>query len=124
MIPIPALALLWTAAILGLHSIPRYQLERVPVAGELILTSGPDKVAHLALFAILGLLWLHRFPRRPLTILAAGIAYGVALEFYQGWLISGRSCSPADALADAAGIALGIAIAIGFRRWRRRPVTR
>ena len=63
------------------------------------------------------------FPFLSLSVLAAGIAYGVALEFYQGWLISGRSASPADVLADAAGVALGIAMAAGFRHRQRRSVT-
>jgi VanZ family protein len=112
-----ALAWIWTAVMLGLHSIPRLQLERIPGAYDLVRSSGPDKVVHVALFAIFGLLWSCCSPRRPLTILAAGVTYGVALELYQGWLIPGRSCSPTDVLANAVGTGLGIVAATGFRRW-------
>jgi VanZ family protein len=111
MISTRALALLWTALVLVAHSIPRSQLERVPGAKELVNTSGPDKIVHIVMFMIFGLLWLRCAPRRPLAILAAGIAYGFALEVYQGWLILGRNYSLADALCDAVGIALGIAVA-------------
>jgi VanZ family protein len=111
MISTRALALLWTVLVLVAHSIPRSQFERVPGAKELVSTSGPDKIVHVVMFMIFGLLWLRCAPRRPLAILAAGIAYGFALEVYQGWLILGRSYSLADALCDAVGIALGIAVA-------------
>jgi hypothetical protein len=114
------LALVWAATTLGLHSIPQDRLERTPGVDVLVRSSGPDKVVHIALFAILGFLWLRAFPHRPLTVLAAGVLYGIALEFYQGWFIPGRSCSPADAFADAAGVALAIA-AVVIYRWRRRP---
>src|SRR3954452_5504214 len=109
------LALLWTALTLILHSIPRYQLEQVPGGGMMVRSSGPDKIAHTALFAVLGLLWSLGFPRRLWTVLAVGVAYGLVLEVYQGWLIPGRTCSEVDALSDAIGMGLGILAAARFR---------
>jgi VanZ family protein len=111
MISTRAQALIWTVLLLVLHSIPRAQLERIPGARDLVNSLGPDKIVHAVMFLILGLLWLRWAPRRPLAVLAAGIAYGFALEAYQGWLIQGRTCSLADALSDALGIALGVALA-------------
>ncbi len=121
-----ALALLWTALVLALHAIPRPQLERVPKAGDLVSTSGPDKIVHVVMFMVLGWLWSRCAPRRPLAVLAAGIAYGFALEVYQGWLVVGRKYSLTDALCDAVGMALGIAVARrldrGGRALRSPPV--
>jgi VanZ family protein len=109
-----ARATFWAVVIFGLHSIPRYQLVRVPGGEMMVQGSGPDKIAHVVLFLILGLLWSHAFPRRALAILAGGIAYGYALELYQGWLVTGRTCSPADTLGDAIGMVLGVALAHRF----------
>jgi VanZ family protein len=102
------LAVLWTSLTFLLHSIPRYQLEQVPGGGMMVESSGPDKIAHAALFAVLGVLWSLGFPRRLGTVLAVGAAYGLVLELYQGWLIPGRTCSGVDALSDAIGLGLGI----------------
>jgi len=110
-----ALALFWAVVTAGLHSIPRYQLLKVPGGDVLVRGSGPDKIVHVVMFLILGLLWSRCFPRRALAVLAGGIAYGSALELYQGWLVAGRTCSPADALADAFGMALGIALVACFQ---------
>jgi len=108
------LALFWTVLLLVLHSIPRDQLERMPGADPLMNVWGYDKFIHIAMFLILGLLWIRRFPQRPLIVLAVGVAYGLALEVYQGWLIQGRSCSPTDALCDAIGLVLATAVATRF----------
>jgi VanZ family protein len=110
-----ALAIIWAVVVFGLHSIPRYQLLQVPGGDMLVRGTGPDKIAHTVLFLILGFLWSRCFPRRALAVVAGGIAYGYALELYQGWLVAGRACSSADALADTFGMVLGVALAKGFR---------
>jgi VanZ family protein len=113
-----SLAFFWAIVTIGLHSIPRYQLLKVPGGDAMVRGTGPDKIAHAVMFLILGVLWSRAFPRRPLAVLAGGVAYGYALEVYQGWLIAGRTASLADALADALGMALGVAVVAGIRRWR------
>jgi hypothetical protein len=122
MIVTRGLALAWTILVLGLHSVPRYRLMQVPGGRALVGGSGPDKVLHVVLFAVLGVLWLRCFPRRPLRVLAAGIVYGMVLELYQGGLISGRTASPADALADTFGMLVGTALAARLfkDRWLSR----
>jgi hypothetical protein len=116
---IRTLAILWTALTLAVHSIPRFQLERIPGGDLIVQSSGADKIAHAVLFSILGLLWSLGFPRRPWTVLAVGVAYGVVLEIYQGWLIPGRTSSQVDALFDALGMMLGTLTVA--RYWPERP---
>jgi len=95
-------------------------LVSIPGAEPLVEASGPDKVVHFALFAILGLLWATWLPHRKRTIVAAGIAYGLALELYQGCFIAGRNCSLDDAVADTVGIILGTALVVGLDRWNQK----
>lgn len=73
---------------------------------------GEDKVAHLALYAVLGaaLAWgRHRSTApapRPWVLLGAGALYGLADEGHQA-LVPGRYVSLGDLAADTAGLALG-----------------
>ncbi len=87
------------------------------------LPSGPDlpnadKLAHVAVFAVLGGLLRRAFGGRQPGLswqaagarsFAAGFAYGVLDELHQ-IPIPGRTCSPWDLLADACGLACGIAV--------------
>jgi len=100
-------AVFWGVVTLGLHSIPRAGLVRLP-GHSLAAVGGADKVAHVGMFAVLAALWCLAFPRRPGRVFLAGVAYGAALEFYQHLLIPGRTGSPADLLADTLGLALGV----------------
>ena len=111
---IPPLA--WAAVILILTSIP------VPRIGA---PASTDKVVHLAVYAVLGVL-LARAPHRPrvgtLVALAAGAALFGALDEFHQRFIPGRSASVDDWVADAVGGALGI-IAYAAARARREPLT-
>jgi VanZ family protein len=103
-------ALLWTAAVTALLLAPL-----PPLFGDLApdeLERFPtDKLAHLVLFVPLGWAWLdvagegRRLSTRGLTLLAALLTWGGALELLQaatGW----RHAEWADLAADAAGLAL------------------
>jgi hypothetical protein len=111
-----AWAWVWTVTVLCLHAIPRQRLLEMPGA-ELARTEGPDKAVHAILFAVWAALWSLALPRRPLTILAAGMAYGAALEVFQQMLIAGRTGSIYDFAADTIGLGLGWAAVALYRRW-------
>ena len=76
------------------------------------------KLAHMAEFGLLWLLW-HRALgyRRPLAAVVLTLAYAAADEFHQSF-VEGRNGTPVDVLIDAAGVA--VALALHGRR-RRQP---
>lgn len=78
-----------------------------------------DKAQHAGAFAVLALLGSSAYPGRFWTVCLGLLAYGGAIELAQsatGW----RYGDWQDGLADAVGIALGSAVALGARRFRRR----
>jgi VanZ family protein len=115
-----AWAWVWTVTVLLLHAIPRRTLLEMP-GGKLTGTEGPDKAVHVILFAVWAALWSLAVPRRPLLILAAGLAYGAGLEVFQQTLIAGRSGSVYDLTADAIGLVIGVT---GIALYRRRSAGR
>jgi hypothetical protein len=84
--------------------------------------AGVDKVVHLALFLALAVTgrWAGMGARFLGLLL---VAYGVVSEVVQAVTPLERSGSPADLLADVAGVALGLALwGLGSRlRGARRP---
>ena len=86
-----------------------------------------DKVVHLGIYAVLGLLLLRALARgRPsgytpragvLAVIAAAL-YGVTDEWHQSF-VPGRTADPMDVVADVAGAALGAAAGVLAARWRR-----
>lgn len=83
------------------------------------LAAGLDKLAHLALYAVLGvaLAWGgSRSSRVPAWLPpAAGVLYGTLDEWHQSF-VPGRDPSGWDVVADAGGIAAGYLLFVGFRR--------
>ncbi|MEM6785003.1 MAG: VanZ family protein [Bacteroidota bacterium] len=103
-------AVAWTLLCLALFSIPGQDLPP-----ELLSF---DKVAHLGLFAILGVLWMRAVPRRVWPwVLIGGIVFGIGTELYQGMLPWEREPDPYDALADGIGMGLGVG---GWLFWEQR----
>ena len=104
-------AIAWTVAIGVACSLPGSTIPDSPVLGV-------DKWVHAGLFLGFGALWSLAAPGRAWAVLAAGLAYAVAIEVWQGALPIGRSPDPYDALADAVGLVAGL----GLAAWaRRRP---
>jgi VanZ family protein len=72
------------------------------------VTEHADKLVHVGLFAILGIVgkhgWLRADQRRRVVVFLLG--FGVFTEALQ-LLVPGRSASMGDWLADAIGVALG-----------------
>lgn len=76
-----------------------------------------DKWVHVGMFALLTFLWCWAVSKRnqrslklktfffEITLLA--IAFGVLMEFVQGYFIPGRSCDITDMIADTVGAAAG-----------------
>lgn len=106
-----AAAVGWTILILILVTIPDPDLPDADLPQL-------DKIAHFALFAGFGWLWMRSLPikldRRFKLILFAGLAYAVLTELYQGILPYGRQPDVLDAAANLAGLLSGA----GFSRYR------
>ena len=109
--------LLWAAAVLTISSIPSSELPSI---------DDGDKLAHVAMYAVLGWLTI-RAAWRPeaswwtvgLVILALS-AFGAFDEWHQRF-IPGRSPDVGDWVADTAGVALGsvLAAVLLIRRWEQ-----
>ena len=84
----------------------------------------PDKVAHMGLYAVLGVTlawgrWVGERPPAPLWLILSGLAYGLLDEWHQSF-VPGRDPSPGDVLADGAGVILGFVILHLFLVTRHR----
>ena len=102
------LALLWTLAAAVALGLPGQSLPEAPVLAF-------DKVVHLVLFAVFGILWLRAYPRSGWVVLTAGLVFGLSAEIYQHLMPINRTFSLADFAADGLGLALGL----GFGTWFR-----
>jgi VanZ family protein len=108
----------WAAIILILTSITGADLPRLPFADA-------DKVAHGALYGVLGLLSL-RASWRPgrvgwsLVVVLASVALMSALDEWHQQFISGRSVELLDWLADCLGATVGAVAASAMARREER----
>lgn len=107
-----ALAIAWTIGILVLCMIPGRDVPQVNIVGI-------DKVAHVILFAVFGILWLRTSAnptaRTAVSVVAFGIFFGIAIEIIQHLQNMGRMFDPFDAVADAVGVAVSVAIVMYIR---------
>ena len=92
--------LLWAGVVFALSSIP--SLDTGLGAWDLVLR----KLAHLAEYAILGVL-VYRAVRREPAAIALASAYAATDELHQAF-VSGRHGSPLDWLIDTGGVAAGV----------------
>ena len=107
-------AALWAGFVLWIGGIPN--LHAPPSTLPL------DKVAHVAIYGVLGALiawgWLRAGPRAALPVaLACALLVGAADELHQR-RVPGRAADPLDWAADALGILVASAVIIGVRRGR------
>lgn len=93
-------AWLWTFTILIACSLPGKSIPAAPMMGF-------DKIVHIGLFWVWIILWLLATRGKVLFYILLGMAYGLALEFYQQLLPFDRSFDWWDAVADAVGVLLG-----------------
>ena len=82
------------------------------------ISSGTDKLDHLAAFAALAVAAVLG-GGRPWWAFFGLLAYGVLIELLQSQ-IPGRTAEAADVLADALGIALGLGLVAVAGWWSRR----
>jgi VanZ family protein len=92
----------WAAVIFAFSSIP--DLGTGLGTWDTVLRKG----AHMAEYAVLGVL-LYRAFAREAPALAAGIAYAATDELHQHF-VRGRNASPVDVAVDAVGIAIGMLV--------------
>lgn len=93
-------AIFWTLVILVACSWPGKDIPEVQFTDF-------DKLVHAGLFMIWTVLWLLVYPQKPVYVILAGIAYGVAIEFYQQIMPLDRSFDLLDIAADSVGVFLG-----------------
>lgn len=117
-------AILWAAFVLFISLIPGKELPDINF-WDLNIT---DKLAHIAVFFILGFLLIFgsyrrtRF-RRPAWVYLfvfpfLSVVYGLMIEFFQAWFTTTRYASLGDALANAIGAVLGTIVAFYFFKSR------
>lgn len=87
----------------------------LPSTGGVPLFPGADKVIHVAIFAAVGATGV-RTGLRAGPLAAGLVTYAGATEVIQAVALAGRTGDVRDWLADAAGVALGIAVG----RWTLR----
>ena len=97
----------WAAVIFAFSSIPH--LSTGLGTWDTVLRKG----AHIAEYAILGVL-IYRALGREALALAAGIAYAATDEFHQHFVV-GRHASPVDVAIDAVGLSLGMLVWLRLR---------
>ena len=77
------------------------------------------KLAHMAEFGLLFLLWRRALPGLPVTTAAAiAVLYAISDELHQS-TIEGRHGTPVDVLIDSAGVAIAWLTSVRLRA--RRP---
>ena len=106
------LAVGWTVGIGVLCSLPGNALPPSPYTSF-------DKLVHLVLFALFGILWGQALAQRRWSghVFVGGVIYGTLIELYQDWLIPGRFADPFDAVADTLGLTVGI---LALMVWQNR----
>jgi VanZ family protein len=81
-----------------------------------------DKFEHTFAYTVIALWFAGVYPRSRYLVIALGLfAMGVAIEWAQGAMNLGRYSDFRDVLANTAGIALGLALALaGLGGWAQR----
>ncbi len=115
---VPALG--WLLITIVLFTLPGSDLPKVTWMNRLHV----DKLVHVFLFAVLvwlffraiagarGRMTVGRTRILVLTLLAAGIIYGLSIEFIQKDFIRNRSFDLWDVMADAVGSLIGLSISL------------
>lgn len=116
------LALLWSAIIFLLLSIPGKSLPQAPPIASF------DKIIHIVLFGVQSWLWCHVIKYRAakssrsiivLLVILLSTAYGIGMEYYQHYFVENRSFELGDIIADFVGSLLGGVISF---RWLKAKV--
>lgn len=79
-----------------------------------------DKVLHMAEYFLLTVAMfvnrdLYKGRHLPAVLFAVGMLYAVSDEIHQSF-VPGRDCSLLDLVADAAGLAVGLAVCLSYSR--------
>ncbi len=104
-------AVLWTLGLLASCLVPGVYVPNVPILSV-------DKLVHIGLFLVFGLLWLALYPARRGAVVVWGLGLAVAIEVLQQTLPIGRSGEVFDAVADALGLALAVGLHGALRQTR------
>jgi VanZ family protein len=106
----------WALVLIALHAIPRSGLLRLAGDEDLINSRILDKFAHALIFGMLGVLADRGWPGRTWAFVTFALAFGAALEVFQGTLVPGRSASAIDWVCDTLGASAGWYLGRAFRR--------
>ena len=113
-------AVLWAAFIMLLCGLPGQDLPNI----DFWKIDIEDKLAHVGVFAILGIFMVYGFKRRnpsfkitfryTFFLILIATSYGALTEILQGLLFPSRFASFSDLIADFIGSVLGIVVAKYF----------
>lgn len=116
------LAVLWAVGILVACSLPADTLPEVQSAFS------PDKIVHVGLFAVFGILWMRGvcppnddvgtscLVRHGVALLLVGGLFAAGTEVYQYLVPLQRLGDPFDALANGIGLFLALGIYYGYHK--------
>ena len=107
----------WMGVIYYLSAQPHLPNPQTGFWGEL-LSSG----AHVAVFAVLALLWARALAGSPhwaWPVLGLTMLYALSDEFHQSF-VPGRHPDPWDLVCDGLGAVLGLAAWVAWQRWKDR----
>jgi len=87
-----------------------------------------DKFLHFSIFLVWAYLLMASFPLSPVLVMALGLVFGLAIEFYQEDILpylipSKRAFEWADAIADGLGAVAGVAVWWLVRAYQNRNST-
>jgi VanZ family protein len=115
-------AVLWTALIFTLSSVPAASLH-LPAFWDLFSL---DKLAHASFYAVLFLVWHYSLKKnnavikrnRLLQLLICCMAYGGLLELFQGYCLINRTADWVDELANTIGASSAFIYIVRKRGYR------
>lgn len=99
------IAVLWTVALLAGLAIPSSGLPDIQIKNL-------DKIAHLLLFFVFGILWMGalrlELRTRMAVVIGIGILVAIGTELMQGMLPFERQPDHLDVVADVIGLVIGV----------------
>jgi VanZ family protein len=97
----------------------------LPASQLSVLTDFNDKFQHSAIYALLTVWFTGIYPRSRSGLIAASLfGVGISIEWAQGAMHLGRVSDVSDVIANSAGIAVGLVLALFWSgNWTQRVET-
>jgi hypothetical protein len=115
------MAVLWTILIMTLCWLPRFVVEAIESESSWLEVPNFDKLVHCGIFVIFAILWARVWSARSrfAWVMLGGFALAAITEVVQQLPTIGRDANLYDAVTDAIGVVIGIAVAPLVEPWAR-----